>query len=122
MLKLSDSVTVLQIDADFVHNEAGSLVWNHAAPPSQWSTSPRDYPKSCKNDSRWPKPQKTNLGDHVRSGPLVDRHDFFADRFADVLAERTVKAIVLELLENLRAPAGAAGNGKDRGEQIGRDA
>src|SRR6476620_5382439 len=63
-----------------------------------------------------------NVERRLGLGPLVDRHDFFANRFAHVFAQRAIQAIVLELLQDLRAPARTARDGKDRGEQIRRNA
>ncbi len=53
---------------------------------------------------------------------MIDRNNFLADRFADVLAERAIKAIVCELFEHVSAPAGAARDGEDGREKIGRNA
>ena len=53
---------------------------------------------------------------------LVNRHNFLADRFAHVFTERTIKAIVFELFENLGAPAGTARDRKHRCEQVRRNA
>lgn len=41
---------------------------------------------------------------------------------AGVEGEGTVKAVVAELLQHLRRPAGHTGDGEDRRKQIGRDA
>ena len=52
----------------------------------------------------------------------VDRWESpFSDRLADVLAERTEKAVIFELFQNVGTPAGGSRDGKDRGEQVGRD-
>jgi hypothetical protein len=50
------------------------------------------------------------------SRTLVDRHHFLADRFADVFAQRPVKAIIFKLFQNVRTPAGRARNRKNRGK------
>ena len=55
------------------------------------------------------------------SDSIIDRHDFLADRLADVFAERAIKPIVFELLENMRAPAGAPCHREYGREQIGRN-
>jgi hypothetical protein len=55
-------------------------------------------------------------------GSLVDRNDFFPHRFAYIFAQRPIEPIIFELLEDLRTPARAARHGKNRREQIRRDA
>jgi hypothetical protein len=46
----------------------------------------------------------------------------FFRRLADVFGQRPIKAVVLKLLEHLRAPACTTANREDRREQIGRNA
>src|SRR4051794_2593059 len=55
------------------------------------------------------------------SSALIDRDDFLADRLADILAQRTEETVVFQLLENMRAPPGGAGNRKHRRKEVGRD-
>src|SRR5688572_7329008 len=76
----------------------------------------------CAEANEWPRQCRAPRVGRPGLLPLVDRHDLFADRFAHVFAERTVKAIVLKLFEDLGAPAGAAGNRENRSEQIRRNA
>src|SRR5438874_11318587 len=56
-----------------------------------------------------------------KSRSVIDRHDFLADRLADVFAQWTIETIVFELLKDVCAPAGAARNREYWGKQIGRN-
>jgi len=56
------------------------------------------------------------------SGPLVQRHELSANRFADVFTERPIETVVFQLFKHVRTPAGATCNREHRGKQIGRNA
>ena len=63
-----------------------------------------------------------NLAPRAKLRSLVDRHDLFAGRFANVFAQWAIKPIVFELLEHVSSPAGGSCNRKNRREKIGRNA
>src|SRR5213078_1219020 len=69
----------------------------------------------------WSFPFAASLAPKVRSPPLLQRHVRLV-RLADVNLLGPVDAVVLELLEPVGQPAGDAGDGEDRREQIGRNA
>ncbi|MDB6148344.1 MAG: hypothetical protein JWO45_2008, partial [Spartobacteria bacterium] len=54
--------------------------------------------------------------------PLLDRNHLLAYRHADVLAQRAVKTVVFQLLEDVRAPTGCARDCEHRGKEISRNA
>ena len=51
---------------------------------------------------------------------LIQWSNELADRRTHILAERSVEAVIDELLKDVCRPSGSAGDREDRGEHVGR--